>query len=226
MRWGEDGMREEAVAVLDRPQEVHYEIERVVPRENKAYSFVKRSLDLISAVFLQILLALPMGVLAVLVCLDSPGPAIFRQERLGKNGRPFVIYKFRTMAQDAEKDGPQWAKEGDQRCTKLGYFLRKSRIDELPQLWNVLKGDMSFVGPRPERAYFYNAFAKYIDGFDQRLQVIPGITGWAQVNGGYGLAPEEKILYDVEYIKKRSIAFDLKCIVRTVGVLFSHEGAR
>ncbi len=219
-------MKEEAVAVLDRPQEAHYRIERVTPREDKVYSFVKRGLDLILAVLLLILLMVPMEILAVLVCLDSPGPAIFRQERLGKDGRSFMIYKFRTMVQDAEKDGPQWAREEDQRCTRLGRFLRKTRIDELPQLWNVLAGNMSFVGPRPERAYFYKEFAKYIDGFDQRLQVIPGITGWAQVNGGYSLAPEEKILYDVEYIKKRSITFDLKCIARTVNVLFSHDGAR
>lgn len=219
-------MKEEAVAVLDRPQEAHYRIERVTPWEDKVYSFVKRGLDLILAVLLLILLMVPMEILAVLVCLDSPGPAIFRQERLGKDGRSFMIYKFRTMVQDAEKDGPQWAREEDQRCTRLGRFLRKTRIDELPQLWNVLAGNMSFVGPRPERAYFYKEFAKYIDGFDQRLQVIPGITGWAQVNGGYSLAPEEKILYDVEYIKKRSITFDLKCIARTVNVLFSHDGAR
>lgn len=219
-------MKEEAVAVLDRPQEAHYRIERVTPREDKVYSFVKRGLDLILAVLLLILLMVPMEILAVLVCLDSPGPAIFRQERLGKDGRSFMIYKFRTMVQDAEKDGPQWAREEDQRCTRLGRFLRKTRIDELPQLWNVLAGNMSFVGPRPERAHFYKEFAKYIDGFDQRLQVIPGITGWAQVNGGYSLAPEEKILYDVEYIKKRSITFDLKCIARTVNVLFSHDGAR
>lgn len=219
-------MKEGAVAVLDRPQEAHYRIERVTPREDKVYSFVKRGLDLILAVLLLILLMVPMEILAVLVCLDSPGPAIFRQERLGKDGRSFMIYKFRTMVQDAEKDGPQWAREEDQRCTRLGRFLRKTRIDELPQLWNVLAGNMSFVGPRPERAYFYKEFAKYIDGFDQRLQVIPGITGWAQVNGGYSLAPEEKILYDVEYIKKRSITFDLKCIARTVNVLFSHDGAR
>lgn len=219
-------MKEEAVAVLDRPQEAHYRIERVTPREDKVYSFVKRGLDLILVVLLLILLMVPMEILAVLVCLDSPGPAIFRQERLGKDGCSFMIYKFRTMVQDAEKDGPQWAREEDQRCTRLGRFLRKTRIDELPQLWNVLAGNMSFVGPRPERAYFYKEFAKYIDGFDQRLQVIPGITGWAQVNGGYSLAPEEKILYDVEYIKKRSITFDLKCIARTVNVLFSHDGAR
>ena len=148
-------MKEEAVAVLDRPQEAHYRIERVTPREDKVYSFVKRGLDLILAVLLLILLMVPMEILAVLVCLDSPGPAIFRQERLGKDGRSFMIYKFRTMVQDAEKDGPQWAREEDQRCTRLGRFLRKTRIDELPQLWNVLAGNMSFVGPRPERAYFY-----------------------------------------------------------------------
>ena len=223
---GENRMREEATAVLDRPQVTHYQVERVTPRENKAYSFAKRGLDLILAVFLLILLMVPMAILAVLVRLDSPGPAFFRQERLGRDGRPFMIYKFRTMVQDAERDGPQWAKEGDRRCTKLGRFLRKSRIDEIPQVWNVIRGEMSFVGPRPERAYFYKEFASYIDGFDQRLQVTPGITGWAQVNGGYTLPPEEKILYDVEYMKNRSLGFDLKCIAKTFEVVVKHKGAR
>lgn len=193
---------------------------------NKGYLFVKRLLDLVFSAVASVLLLIPMIILAVLIRLDSEGPALFCQERLGKNGKPFVMYKFRSMHMDAEIDGPKWANKDDERCTKLGKVLRSSRLDELPQLINILKGDMSFVGPRPERAYFYNEFEKYIPNFRDRLLVLPGLTGHAQVNGGYELAPEEKIIYDMEYIANRSLKMDLMCILKTVTVVFSHEGAR
>lgn len=193
---------------------------------NKGYLFVKRLLDLVFSAVASVLLLIPMIILAVLIRLDSEGPALFCQERLGKNGKPFVMYKFRSMHMDAEIDGPKWANKDDERCTKLGKVLRSSRLDELPQLINILKGDMSFVGPRPERAYFYNEFEKYIPNFRDRLLVLPGLTGYAQVNGGYELAPEEKIIYDMEYIANRSLKMDLMCILKTVDVVFSHEGAR
>ena len=167
-----------------------------------------------------------MGIIAVLICLDSPGPALFRQERLGKNGEPFVILKFRSMRINAEESGPQWADKNDPRCTKVGRVLRESRLDELPQLWNILKGEMSFVGPRPERACFYDQFETYIHGFRNRLVVKPGLTGWAQVNGGYELKPEEKIVLDMEYIQKSSVRMDLMCLFQTVHLIFTHEGAR
>ena len=112
----------------------------------------------------------------LIVALDSPGPAIFRQERLGLNGKPFMIYKFRTMRLDAEANGPRWAAVCDTRCTRFGQFLRRTRLDELPQLWNILRGDMSLVGPRPERAYFYREFETYIPGFSNRMMVTPGLT--------------------------------------------------
>lgn len=137
-----------------------------------------------------------------------------------------MMYKFRTMYMNAEQDGPQWADKIDHRCTRVGRVLRKTRLDELPQLWNILKGDMSIVGPRPERAYFYALFETYIEGFSQRTKVIPGLTGWAQVNGGYDLKPEEKIIYDMEYIENRSISMDLKCIFMTVRIIFTGSGAR
>lgn len=194
--------------------------------EKPVFFCLKRSFDAVMSVLLLALLAVPMLLLAACIRLDSPGPAIYKQDRLGKNGVPFMIYKFRTMYTDAEKDGPQWARENDSRCTRLGRVLRLSRIDELPQLVNVLKGEMSFVGPRPERAYFYDLFSTSIDGFDRRLKVIPGITGWAQVNGGYYLLPEEKLRYDMEYIGNMSLKMDLVCILRTVSVIFSHDGAR
>ena len=167
-----------------------------------------------------------MLVIALVVALDSPGAPIFRQERLGLNGEPFWIYKFRSMRLNAEENGPQWANEQDSRCTHVGQFLRRTRLDELPQLYNILRGDMSFVGPRPERAYFYREFVKYIPGFSNRLLVTPGLTGYAQVNGGYSLKPEEKIIYDMEYIERQSIILDIRCLLKTVHIVFSYEGAR
>lgn len=191
-----------------------------------SYLVVKRFFDFFFASIGLIVLAIPMAIIALIIVLDSPGAPIFKQERLGLNGKPFVIYKFRTMHMDAEKNGPRWADREDKRCTQFGVFLRKTRIDELPQLWNILKGDMSFVGPRPERQYFYEQFEKYIVGFSNRLVVVPGLTGYAQVNGGYELKPEEKIVYDMEYIEKRSVLLDLWCIVQTFRVVFSGKGAR
>lgn len=191
-----------------------------------AYLFIKRLFDVVVSLVLGVVLLIPMLLLALLIRLDSPGPAIFKQERLGKDGKPFVMYKFRSMRLDAEKHGPQWAKENDRRCTRLGRIIRKSRVDELPQLWNILRGDMSLVGPRPERAHFYDIFEVYIPNFRERLSVRPGVTGLAQVNGGYNLKPEEKIVYDLEYIKSRSVRMDLYCILQTVRVVFTHEGAR
>lgn len=191
-----------------------------------SYLVVKRFFDFFFASIGLIILAIPMAIIALIIVLDSPGAPIFKQERLGLNGKPFVIYKFRTMHMDAEKNGPRWADREDRRCTQFGMFLRKTRIDELPQLWNILKGDMSFVGPRPERQYFYEQFEKYIVGFSNRLVVVPGLTGYAQVNGGYELKPEEKIVYDIEYIEKRSVLLDLWCIVQTFRVVFSGKGAR
>ena len=203
-----------------------YVISPVEPENRPGYRFAKRAGDLLVSALVLLLLFLPMVLMALIVWLDSPGPAIFRQERLGKDGKPFCIYKFRTMVTDAEEEGPQWAEKEDPRCTRVGRILRHSRLDELPQLLNVLRGDMSLVGPRPERAYFYEQFETYIDGFRHRLAVRPGITGLAQVHGGYDLLPEEKIVYDMEYIQKMSVKMDLSCIYKTIALVFTHEGAR
>ena len=200
--------------------------EKVQVAGGRSYLFFKRLFDIVVSVCAATVLLIPMVVIAIMIKLDSPGPMIFKQERLGKDGKPFTIYKFRSMVEDAEAAGPRWAALDDQRCTKLGAKLRKSRLDELPQLWNILKGDMSFVGPRPERAYFYNEFEKYIPNFRDRLVVRPGLTGHAQVNGGYSLRPEEKIVYDMEYIHNRSVRMDLQCLWQTVRVIFFREGAR
>lgn len=186
----------------------------------------KRGFDILASLLAGAVLLLPMLILAILIRLDSRGPALFKQERLGKDGKPFIMYKFRSMYLDAEINGPQWAQKDDQRCTRLGHFLRNCRLDELPQLWNILKGDMSFVGPRPERACFYEKFETYIPGFRQRLQVKPGLTGLAQINGGYDLLPEEKIVYDMRYIEQQSFRLDLYCMAKTGSLIFTHKGAR
>lgn len=203
-----------------------YIIDDVELKPSTGYRFIKRLFDIVASLLIVSVLLLPMLVIGALIWCSSPGPALYRQERLGLNGKKFTMLKFRSMVNDAEAEGPQWATENDQRCTKIGAFLRKTRLDELPQLWNILKGDMSFVGPRPEREYFYDEFESYIIGFRKRLLVKPGLTGLAQVNGGYELLPEEKIVYDMAYIKNMSLKMDLKCIFKTVRLIFTHEGAR
>lgn len=193
---------------------------------SKFYLFIKRFMDIVISALGLILLLIPMLVIAIMIRLDSPGPVIFKQERLGKNAVPFMIYKFRSMRLEAEANGPQWAEENDGRCTHIGTILRKTRLDELPQLYNIIRGDMTLVGPRPERECFYIEFEKYIPGFQNRLVVTPGLTGHAQVNGGYKLLPEEKIVYDMEYIQNRSFPMDLQCILKTLIVIITRNGAR
>ena len=218
-------MRPMEQVVQDGAREI-YRVEQSAVVEKPVYQAVKRLFDVVVSALALLILGIPMLLLIPVIRADSPGPAIFRQERLGKGGKPFVIYKYRTMQMDAERDGPQWARAHDVRCTRLGRLLRRGHIDELPQLVNVLRGEMSLVGPRPERACFYQEFERYIRGFSQRLQVTPGITGWAQINGGYELLPEEKILFDMEYIRHRSVMFDIRCLLGTVRVVFRHDGAR
>lgn len=190
------------------------------------FSFIKRSFDIVASALGLVLCLLPMLLIAAAIKFDSRGPALFSQERLGKDGKSFTMYKFRSMYLNAEENGPQWADKIDWRCTRMGRFLRSTRLDELPQLINILKGDMSIVGPRPERAYFYDQFDTYIHGFRNRMAVRPGLTGWAQVNGGYDLRPEEKIVYDMEYINNMSVKMDIVCMFKTIKLVFTHEGAR
>ena len=205
---------------------VVYVVPEAELRDRPGYRFAKRCFDLAAAAVIGVVLLIPMLIIGLIIRLDSPGPALFRQERLGKGGVPFMMLKFRSMGLDAEAEGPQWAQADDCRCTRVGYVLRKFRVDELPQLWNIFVGHMSFVGPRPERAYFYDEFETYIHGFRNRLAVTPGLTGLAQVSGGYDLLPEEKIVYDMEYIQNQSLLLDAKCILRTAKLVFTQEGAR
>ena len=224
-------MNQGAVLVRENSEQakghaVLYDIPAETGNSNLVFRFIKRAFDVIVALIAGIVLLIPMLLVALIIRVESPGGALFCQERLGKDGKPFMMIKFRSMRIDAEADGPQWADAEDDRCTKVGQVIRKVRLDELPQLWNIFMGHMSFVGPRPERAYFYDEFESYIHGFRNRLAVRPGLTGLAQVNGGYELKPEEKIVYDMEYIRKQSLWMDVKCLFKTVRLVFTHEGAR
>lgn len=190
------------------------------------YDFVKRLADIIICSIALIISAPIIIITCLVVVLTSKGSPIFTQERLGLWGKKFKIYKIRSMYIDAEANGkPQLAKANDQRITPVGKFIRKTRIDELPQLINVIKGDMSIIGPRPEREYFYKEYSRTLPEFYNRLQVKPGITGLAQVSAGYDISPEEKLKYDMEYIQYRNFIFDLKIVLKTVAVMVTGKGA-
>jgi sugar transferase (PEP-CTERM system associated) len=193
-------------------------------------ALLKRALDLSMSVAL-LLFTLPTLILAAIaIRLDSPGPILYRQERVGKNGTLFTIYKFRTMRVDSESNGiPQWAAPRDPRITRVGWFLRMTRIDELPQIVNVLRGDMSFVGPRPERPFFVDNLSASIPYYSERHRVRPGITGWAQINYVYGASIDDakvKLSYDLYYIKNYSFLFDFLIILSTAEAVFFRKGAR
>ena len=198
----------------------------VVPATQAA----KRFCDIVAALFGLVLAAPVLLFTAVAVRLDSPGPILYRQQRVGRAGRRFAIYKFRSMRQDAEPDGrPQWAGADDPRITRLGRWLRQLRLDELPQLWNVLKGDMSLVGPRPERPEFVDQLSRMSDFYPQRLVVRPGITGWAQIRAPYAASFEDsldKLSYDLYYVKNLSLTFDASILVATIRIVLFGRGSR
>lgn len=202
------------------------ELEEPAVGGSATYRFVKRAFDIVSCGVALVVLAIPMGIIALKIKNESPGPVIYAQKRIGLDGREFNIYKFRSMYIDAEARGARWASDDDPRVTPFGKFMRKTRLDEIPQFWNVFKGDMSLVGPRPERGVFCEEFEKRIHGWRYRTKVRPGITGLAQVTGGYDLLPKEKVLLDMEYIETRGLALDLKILLRTLGIVRTGEGAR
>jgi len=175
-------------------------------------------------------LSLPLMTLtAMLVKLDSKGPVFYKQERVGKNGRPFTLMKFRSMKVDAEKSGPVWASKGDDRATRIGRIIRKVRIDEVPQFWNILRGEMSFVGPRPERPHFVAQLAEEIPYYEQRHLIAPGLTGWAQIKYPYGASIEDarqKLQYDLFYIKNHSLLLDAIIMFETIKIIIFGRGAQ
>ena len=176
------------------------------------------------------ILSLPLVVLtAILIKLDSRGPIFYRQERVGKNGRPFVLAKFRSMRVDAEEAGPVWASKRDDRTTRVGRIIRKIRVDEIPQFWNILKGEMSFVGPRPERPHFVAQLAEEIPYYEQRHLIAPGLTGWAQIKYPYGASIEDarqKLQYDLFYIKNHSLILDAIILFETIKIILFGRGAQ
>ena len=189
----------------------------------------KRIFDVaVSAVGMVLLIPL-FVLIAALIRVDSPGPVFYRQVRVGLRGRPYMIWKFRSMRQDAEKSGPRWAQANDPRISRVGWWLRKTRIDEFPQLVNVLRGDMSLVGPRPERPVFVQDLRTVIPYYDIRHTVRPGVTGWAQVKFRYGASQEDshtKLQYDLYYVKNLSLLLDLKILAHTIRVMMLGEGAQ
>jgi sugar transferase (PEP-CTERM system associated) len=184
---------------------------------------IHRAVALLGAI-----LSLPIAIItAILIKIDSPGPVLYKQERVGKNGRTFTLMKFRSMRFDAEKNGPVWACSGDDRMTRIGRIIRKIRVDEIPQFWNILRGDMNFVGPRPERPHFVAQLAQEIDYYEQRHLVAPGLTGWAQIKYPYGASIEDaknKLEYDLYYIKNQNVILDATIMFETIKTILSGRG--
>ena len=176
------------------------------------------------------ILSLPIALVTMmLIKLESPGPIFYKQERVGKNGKSFKIMKFRSMRVDAEKEGPVWASSGDDRVTRVGRVIRKIRVDEIPQFWNILRGEMNFVGPRPERPHFVSQLAEEIPYYEQRHLIAPGLTGWAQIKYPYGASIEDarqKLQYDLYYIKNQSLMLDAIIMFETVKIILFGRGAQ
>ena len=203
------------------------EINKKIDLSTVLYLTIKRVIDILVAVIGIIITSPIMLMTSVLIKLETKGPIIFKQVRLGKNGQKFIMYKFRSMIKNAEKDtGATWAKKDDCRVTNIGKFIRKTRIDELPQFINILNGDMTLIGPRPERPCLTNEFHNKYCGFKNRLAVKPGVTGLAQVKGGYEMTPGQKLRFDLLYIKKRNLLLDIEIIIRTIIVIICGSGAR
>jgi len=197
-------------------------------RKSRLLTTAKRTLDIVAAL-LGLLLGLPFMIgTAIAIRLTSPGPVLYRQERVGQDGKTFVLHKFRSMYTGAERHtGPVWATADDDRITPVGRFIRRTRLDELPQFWNVLRGDMSFIGPRPERPEFVQALTRQIPFYGQRHAVKPGLTGWAQVRYAYGNSVEdamEKLQYDLFYIKNLSLGLDLFIAFKTIQTVLQQRG--
>jgi len=197
-------------------------------RQARLSGFLRVAFHRIAA-FFGAILSLPIVLAtAIAIKLESPGPVLYRQERVGENGRTFMVMKFRSMRTDAEKDGPVWAQTGDNRATRIGRIIRKIRVDEIPQFWNILKGDMNFVGPRPERPHFVKQLAEEIPYYEQRHLIAPGLTGWAQIKYPYGASIEDarqKLQYDLYYIKNQSLLLDAIILFETVKTILFGRGA-
>lgn len=198
-------------------------------QKDKISLLSKRLLDF-SLSLVGLILSFPIAAIsALIITLESPGPFLYSQERVGEKGKTFWIYKFRSMRCDAEKDGPVWAEENDCRVTRFGSFIRKTRIDEIPQLWNILIGEMSFVGPRPERPFFVEQLKQKLPYYSLRHNVKPGLTGWAQISYPYGASEEDalrKLEYDLYYIKNLCFSMDILIVIQTIKIILFQKGSR
>lgn len=195
--------------------------------DKNSFDIIKRILDIVFALILIIIFIPIIFICAMAIVIESVGKIFYIQQRIGKNNKKFMVYKLRTMIKNAEKDGPQWSQKEDPRVTKIGRFLRKSRLDEVPQLINILKGDMSFIGPRPERPEMIDPLINEVPFYQTRHLIKPGLTGWAQVNFPYGSSIKdalEKLQYDLYYIKHRSLSLDLNIIISTIIVVLGLRG--
>ncbi|WP_299097487.1 sugar transferase [uncultured Winogradskyella sp.] len=195
--------------------------------DNKLYIFFQRTFDVILAIIGLALGTLIIPFIFIGNIIGNKGPMFYSQERIGRNGKPFNILKLRTMVVNAEKDGARWAKKNDTRVTKFGKFLRKSRLDEIPQFYNVLRGDMSVIGPRPERPFFVNELSRIIPFYETRHIIKPGLTGWAQVKTRYGSSVDDsliKLQYDLYYIKHRSVFLDFNIAIKTLSTILYYRG--
>lgn len=211
--------------LVDHISKIHLEKLRL----SRTEIILKRAFD-IAFVLATAILVIPIIIItAILIRLESKGDAIFTQQRVGRGGGNFTMYKLRSMTQDSEKDGAQFAQENDNRVTRIGKFIRTTRIDELPQFWNILKGEMSLIGPRPEQTVMVKKLSKEIPFYDYRLLVKPGLTGWAQTTHGYAASTDEtreKLAYDLYYIKHYSTCLDIKIVFKTVWTMLTGFGAR
>jgi len=198
-------------------------------KRSSIFKSLKRALDIIVSL-LSLMLFTPLILIILLaIRMDSKGPVFYRQERVGEDEKKFNLLKFRSMNVDAEENGPVWAKVDDERVTRVGQIIRKLRFDEIPQMFNVLKGEMSFIGPRPERPFFVDSLKNEIPFYSERHVVKPGITGWAQISYQYGASKEdalEKLKYDLYYIKHMSLILDLTILYETIKIVFWGKGAR
>jgi lipopolysaccharide/colanic/teichoic acid biosynthesis glycosyltransferase len=216
-----------AVKSIDSENEEYTFLNHIGEPVPKSKLIGKRICDIIFGTIFGIISLPVIFVFGVLVKLTSKGPVFFKQERVGYMGKPITIVKLRSMRQDAEeKTGAVWAKKNDPRVTSVGRFMRKTRIDELPQFWSIIKGDMSLVGPRPERFILTEKFSRKWPEFSDRLRIVPGLTGYAQIHGGYDLKPNEKCTLDNYYIEHYTLAFDFKVALETFKIIFTGNGAR
>lgn len=209
--------------------ERHWFLENITHKNHPWTAVLKRGLDIILSIVFGFFSILILPFIALAIKLESKGPLIYKQDRVGLNNKVFTVYKLRSMTQNAEQNGAQWAKTNDSRVTRVGKFIRKTRIDEIPQFINIIKGNMSFVGPRPERPEFVAELKEAIPFYNERHLVKPGLTGWAQINFPYGASiddAKEKLQYDLFYIKNKSTALDISIILKTINTIFNKSLGR